>query len=73
MVAIKAQEQEDIKKLALKMRQPVSIEEQRRIGVSQLKNFLEDTLLQEYIKRLPVIMTTIQKQTEDVVRFRRSA
>ena len=49
--------------------QPLSQDEKERIGVSNLRNFLEKVLLHEYMKRLPAIMNALKMQATDVVRL----
>ena len=66
--AIEAQERDDLQTLEQKLRHPVSSDQQRRIGMSKLKAFLESLLLEKYIERLPKMMTVIQQQANEVVR-----
>lgn len=68
VLALDRQEHEDLRTLEAKLRKPLSEEQKRRIGVSKLKNFLEDLLLQMYMKRLPATTVALKQQAEEVVR-----
>lgn len=65
--AVASQESDDEKTLEEKVGRSISADEQRRIGMSKLKEFLETLLLEKYISRLPQMMTTIQQQAQKVV------
>lgn len=66
--AIADSEQRDLAELTQKLRQPLSEDEEKRVGVSNLKNFLEQVLLREYMKHLPAIMKALKTQARDKVR-----
>lgn len=68
VAAIRAREREDVAKLTQKLRQALTHDERKRIGVSHLKSSLEYIQLKEYMNRLPDTLKFLKEKAAELVR-----
>ncbi|KAK9167306.1 hypothetical protein Scep_002497 [Stephania cephalantha] len=66
--ALSSREMEDITSLEEKLGRPLSKEERSRIGVSSLRNFLEELLQKRYMDSVPSIIPLLEKEHRSTTR-----
>ncbi|GMH03122.1 hypothetical protein Nepgr_004961 [Nepenthes gracilis] len=66
--AVSSREMEDVASLENKLGRPLSKQERCRIGVSSLRQFLEDLLQKRYMNNVPLIIPLLEREQQNAMK-----